>query len=138
MSAKPLSRGEAARRSPCPVACGLDMFGDRWTLLVIRDMMLGKRRFKEFAASPEGVPTNILAERLARLEEAGLVMREPVEPGARHQAYRLTPKGQALRPVLAAMRDWGLRWVPGTAAAVGARSQASSARPSSRPGTGRL
>ena len=61
-----------ARRSLCPVACSLDILGDRWTLLVIRDLFAGKSRFGEFLASPEHIPTNILAERLKRLERAGL------------------------------------------------------------------
>ena len=60
-----------ARRSQCPVACSLDLIGDRWTLLVVRDLFPGKSRFGDFASSPEGIPSNILAERLKRLEAAG-------------------------------------------------------------------
>jgi DNA-binding HxlR family transcriptional regulator len=103
------------RRSPCPVACSLDLFGDRWTLLVIRDLFLGRSRFKDFSASPEGIPTNILSDRLARLVERGLVEKVPAEDGSKRLAYRLTAKGEALRPILVAIRDWGLRWEPGTA-----------------------
>src|SRR5712692_4980605 len=62
-----------ALRSRCPVACSLDVLGDRWTLLVIRDLFAGKSRFGEFVASPEHIPTNILSERLKRLERAGLI-----------------------------------------------------------------
>jgi len=62
-----------ARRSPCPVACALDLFGDRWTLLVIRDLLFGRSRFKDFSASPEGIPTNILSERLGRLLAANVI-----------------------------------------------------------------
>ncbi len=102
------------RRSPCPVACSLDLFGDRWTLLVIRDLMLGRSRFKDFAASPEGIPTNLLSDRLARLVEGGLVEKVPAGDGSKRLAYRLTDKGEALRPVLLAIRDWGLRWEAGT------------------------
>jgi DNA-binding HxlR family transcriptional regulator len=98
------------------VACSLDLFGDRWTLLVIRDAFLGRSRFKEFTASPEGIPTNILADRLARLVASGILEQEPSEPGSRHLAYRLTQKGRALAPVLRSLRDWGLAWVPGTKA----------------------
>src|SRR5256885_15547057 len=58
-------------RSPCPVACSLDLLGDRWTLLVVRDLFWGKTKYGEFLASPEGIPTNILADRLQRLEVAG-------------------------------------------------------------------
>jgi len=101
-------------RSPCPVACCLDLVGDRWTLLVVRDLLLGRSRFKEFAAAPEGIPTNILSERLKRLTEAGVVQKVEAAPGSRHQAYQLTPRGQALGPILEAMRDWGLQWEEGT------------------------
>ena len=58
---KPKPKPDPARRSPCPVACSLDVVGDRWTLLVVRDLLRGAERFKEIAASPEGIPTNILA-----------------------------------------------------------------------------
>lgn len=113
----------AKRRSPCPVACGLDIFGDRWTLLVVRDLMFGAERFKDFAASPEGIPTNLLADRLARLQSAGVVELTAAADGSRHPAYRLTEKGLALRPVLAALRDWGLEWEKGTRIrSAGARS----------------
>lgn len=98
------------RRSPCPVACSLDIVGDRWTLLVIRDLMLGRTRFRDFAASPEGIPTNVLSERLERLLQHGIVEQTPAEDGTKRLGYALTRKGKALRPVLEAMRDWGLTW----------------------------
>ncbi len=106
------------RRSPCPVACSLDLFGDRWTLLVVRDLMLGGTRFKDFAAAPEGMPTNILSDRLERLLANGVAEQVPTIAGAKRMAYRLTRKGLALRPVLKAMRDWGLEWERGTKAAL--------------------
>lgn len=102
------------RRSPCPVAGSLDILGDRWTLLVVRDLLLGRTRFKEFAAAPEGIPTNILSERLARLVEHGIAEQVPNAEGGKHLAYQLTKKGRALRPVLVALKDWGLAWQPGT------------------------
>jgi DNA-binding HxlR family transcriptional regulator len=102
------------------VACALDLFGDKWTLLVIRDLLLGHRRFKEFADGPEGIPTNILADRLQRLVVGGLVRQVPVGDGGRRLAYELTEKGEALRPVLKAVRAWGLRWEAGTEARRGA------------------
>ena len=111
----------AGRRSPCPVTCGLDLFGDRWTLLVIRDLIVGKSRFKDFTASPESIPTNILADRLARLLSGGVVRQIPAGDGARHFAYELTAKGQALKPIVRAIRDWGLAWEKGTIAALGAK-----------------
>ncbi|GAA5482193.1 putative HTH-type transcriptional regulator Rv3095 [Haloferula sargassicola] len=96
------------------MSCALDWFGDRWTLLVIRDLMLGATRFKDFAASPEGIPTNILSDRLARLVEGGLVEKVPAGPGGKRFIYQLTEKGRALKPVVLAIRDWGLAWEPGT------------------------
>lgn len=109
------SPAPSSRRSPCPVACALDLFGDRWTLLVIRDLFLGRSRFKDFTASPEGIPTNLLSDRLERLTESGLISRVPLEGGKRF-AYELTEKGKALKPVLLAMKEWGLRWEEGTRA----------------------
>ena len=99
-----------ARRSPCPVACSLDIVGDRWTLLVIRDLLLGRTRFRDFAASPEGIPTNILSDRLERLLHHKIIEQIPAHDGTKRFAYSLTNKGKALRPVLKAMRDWGLAW----------------------------
>ena len=107
------------RRSLCPVACALDLFGDRWTLLLIRDLILGKSRFKEFVTSPEGIPTNILSERLNRLLKHKVVIRISAREGSKHLAYQLTEKGQALLPVLKSMRDWGLVWENGTKAQLG-------------------
>jgi len=104
------------RRSPCPISCALEIFGDRWTLLVIRDLLLGRSRFKDFLASPEGIPTNILSERLSRLLEHRVVTQVPATSGGRHLAYRLTKKGEALGAIILAMRDWGLVWEKGTRA----------------------
>ena len=103
-------KGRAPKRSPCPVALSLDIFGDRWTLLVIRDLFFGRTRFKEFAASPEGIPTNILTDRLERLLARGIIEQIPAEDGTKRLAYRLTKKGKALGSILRAMRDWGLAW----------------------------
>lgn len=107
------------RRSVCPLACGLDLFGDRWTLLIVRDLLAGDRRFKDFTGSPEGIPTNILSERLARLLKHKFIVQVTPPDGSKHLAYRLTAKGEALRPILGAMRDWGLQWEPGTQALIG-------------------
>ncbi len=96
------------------MACALDILGDRWTLLVVRDLLLGRTRFRDFAGSPEGIPTNILSERLERLARRGIVERVPAAEGARRQIYRLTAKGRALRPAVEALKDWGLAWEPGT------------------------
>ena len=108
----------ATRRSICPVACSLDLLGDRWTLLVIRDLFAGKSRFGEFLASPEGIATNILVARLQGLQLAGLVATEPCSERAGLLRYRLTARGKSLLPVLAAIRDWGLAHIHGTEAKI--------------------
>jgi len=102
------------RRSPCPVACALDIMGDRWTLLVIRDLLLGRSRFRDFTGSPEGIPTNILSNRLERLMESRIIKHCPAADGSKRKAYQLTEKGKALGEVLKALRDWGLQWESGT------------------------
>lgn len=101
-------------RSPCPVATTLDILGDKWTLLVIRDLFLGKRLYGEFTKSPEGIPTNILADRLRRLEAAGILTRQAYQDRPRRFAYALTPKGADLLPVLTEIIRWGNRHIPGT------------------------
>jgi DNA-binding HxlR family transcriptional regulator len=102
------------RRSPCPIACALDLLGDRWTILVVRDLFLGKQRFDEFLASPEGIATNILADRLKHLHQQGLVTKTADEDDRRRFHYELTPTGQSLRDVLIPLARWGLAHLPGT------------------------
>lgn len=111
---RPKTPPPPSRRSPCPVACALDLFGDRWTLLVIRDLMLGRTRFKDFTASPESIPTNILSDRLERLMESGIIHQIPAADGTKRLAYTLTEKGTSLKPIIKSIRDWGLTWEPGT------------------------
>jgi DNA-binding HxlR family transcriptional regulator len=106
-----------ARRSNCPVACTLDLLGDKWTLLVVRDLIVGKRRFDEFLASPEGVASNILADRLARLTAAGLVEQRPNPEHRGRATYHLTPRGASLESVIATVASWGLENLPGTSLA---------------------
>jgi DNA-binding HxlR family transcriptional regulator len=106
------------KRSPCPIACSLDVIGDKWTLLVIRDLYFGRSRFKELSTSPEAPPTNILTERLTRLLDAGMIRQVAASDGTKHRAYELTQKGVELLPVLETMRDWGLKWIPNTKALV--------------------
>ncbi|TDU81209.1 HxlR family transcriptional regulator [Prosthecobacter fusiformis] len=115
-SLSPPGSNPPSRRSHCPVACSLDIFGDRWTLLIVRDLVLGRNRFKDFASSPEKIPTNILSDRLERLLTQGFIIQVPSSVGSRRLAYELTEKGQSLIPVLRAIRDWGLKWEPGTEA----------------------
>jgi DNA-binding HxlR family transcriptional regulator len=106
------------RRSVCPVACTLDLVGDKWTLLIVRDLMSGKSHFKEFLTSPEGIATNILADRLARLAANGLIERYPSSEIAGREAYRLTQKGHSLRALMAQIKSWGLEHIDGTEAQV--------------------
>jgi len=96
-------------RSQCPVACTLDVIGDRWTLLVIRDLFFGKRHFAEFLASPEGIATNILTARLAWLAKLKLVRRVQVKADRRRVAYELTPAGTDLKPLLKEAGRWGIK-----------------------------
>ena len=104
----------ADSRSACPVACSLDLLGDKWTLLVVRDLLLGKATYSEFQNSPEGIPTNILAERLKRLLAAGIIEKSRYQERPVRYAYHLTKKGGDLRPVLLAMIDWGNQYIAGT------------------------
>lgn len=100
-------------RSCCPIACTLDLVGDKWSLLVVRDLLLGRTQFKEFSASPERIASNILSSRLAKLVDHGLVERFPAPDGSRRDAYRLTAKGASLAPVIKAITKWGLEYVEG-------------------------
>jgi len=101
---------EAKPRSGCPVSISLERFGDRWSMLIIRDLMVrGFRTFKEFQESGEGIATNILADRLRNLEAAGIIAGEAVKTDGRKVNYRLTEKGIDLAPVLLDLLIWGAR-----------------------------
>ncbi|HET7537476.1 MAG TPA: helix-turn-helix domain-containing protein [Candidatus Didemnitutus sp.] len=106
-------RSAVSLRSSCPVAGALDVIGDRWTLLVVRDLFAGKQRFGDFADAGEGIPTNVLADRLARLEDGGLIESTPYQKNPPRYAYALTAKGREVKPVLAALAQWSHRHVPG-------------------------
>lgn len=101
-------------RSCCPITNVLDTFGDKWTLLVIRDLVLGKKRYQELLSSPERIASNILADRLKKLEAAGLVIRQAYQQKPTRYEYLLTAKGEGLRPVLGAIVAWGQEHYPGT------------------------
>jgi DNA-binding HxlR family transcriptional regulator len=103
-------------RSACAIANSLDLVGDKWTLLVVRDLLHGKHTYGELANSREGIPTNILADRLKRLEAAGLIVSKPYQQRPTRYAYTLTPKGAALGDVLLAFVRWGKKYLPGTVA----------------------
>ena len=102
-------RPKSSHRSGCPVSISLEMLGDRWSLLIIRDLMVrAYRTFKEFRQSGEGIATNILADRLRKLEAAGIITAEK-DPDRRRVSYRLTEKGIDLAPVLLDLLIWGAR-----------------------------
>ncbi len=102
-------------RSGCPIASTLDVVGDRWSLVVLRDILLrGKRRYREFVNGPEAIATNVLADRLARLEECGIISKAPDPEDRRQFLYTPTERGLDLLPVLFGLIRWGLKHVDGT------------------------
>jgi len=106
MPGEPISK----RRSGCPVSVALDILGDRWSLLIIRDLMVrGLKTFKDFQESGEGIASNVLADRLLKLQAAEIILAEADEADGRRANYRLTEKGIALAPVLLEMLIWGAR-----------------------------
>jgi DNA-binding HxlR family transcriptional regulator len=97
----------AKRRSGCPLNATVEMLGDRWSLLIVRDMMLqGSRTYKEFLGCYEGIATNILADRLRKLQAYGIIVARPDPKDARKVIYLLTSKGIDLAPVLTEMVLW--------------------------------
>jgi DNA-binding HxlR family transcriptional regulator len=129
-----MSTAKLFARSACAVANSLDIVGDKWSLLVVRDLLHGKRTYGELAASPERIPTNILADRLERLEGTGIIVSTPYQERPTRYAYTLTPKGRALGDVLLAFVRWGKEHIPGTlalnqgSASVGPAAAAANAR----------
>lgn len=95
----------------CPVARTLSVVGDRWTLLILRDCFLGKTKFEEFAASG-GMTRHLLADRLKRLVEVGILERRAYSAAPKRYDYVLTPKGEELRPALTIMKEWGKKHLP--------------------------
>jgi DNA-binding HxlR family transcriptional regulator len=110
-----MSSAKTKERSGCPIDFGLDIFGDRWTLLVIRDLLfVGKRHFNELMQSPERIASNILAARLKKLEERGLISRAPDPDNRKQVVYELTEMGRDLTPVLVELVRWGGKYDPDT------------------------
>ena len=102
--------GKPKRRSGCPVSVALETLGDRWSLLIVRDLMVrGLQTFKEFQESGEGIATNILADRLRKLERAGILSADAEQADGRRIVYRLTEKGIDLAPVLLELLIWSAR-----------------------------
>jgi len=112
-----MSKSSRSDKSNCPISFSLDLFGDRWTLLVLRDLILwGKTRFAEFQASDEKIASNILSDRLRRLEQQGFVRIQKDPADARQKIYTATDKGRSLTPVLLEIAAWGASHDPKTGA----------------------
>lgn len=112
-----MTRRKEGRRSHCPISFALDVWGDRWTLVVMRDILLrGKATYGEFLASEEGIATNVLADRLAWLERQGIVTKARDPREHRRVVYRATRKGLDLLPIMLDMVLWSARYDPDTAA----------------------
>ena len=102
------------KRSTCAIANTLDLVGDKWSLLVVRDLLHGKHTYGQLVDSPEGIPTNILADRLKRLASAGIIASVAYQARPARYAYTLTKKGKALGDILLALVRWGKEYIPGT------------------------
>ena len=103
------------KRSDCSISYALDYLGDRWTLLVLRDLLFqGKRRFGDFATSAEGIASNVLTDRLKSLEAAGMITRSPDPENGRSVLYAPTQKAVDLLPVLLELTRWSARYDPHT------------------------
>lgn len=102
------------RKSDCPVHFALEVFGDPWVLLIIRDLMFKDRRtYSQFLRAEEGIATNVLADRLTRLEQDGIIAKDESPGGG---GYRLTPKGIDLLPIMMEIIGWSVKHDPRTAA----------------------
>jgi len=101
-----MKKSDTLADAPCPVARSVDLVGDRWSLLIVRDAFDGIRRFTDFQRNL-GVARNILADRLRRLVEAGILAVQPTAAGGAYQEYVLTARGARLFPVVVALRQWG-------------------------------
>lgn len=110
------SRGREQRRKYgelCPIALALDVIGDRWALLLLRDLFAGPKRFTDLASGLRGVGSAVLTERLRDLERDGVVTRRQLGPPAPAVVYQLTPRGTALEPVLVGLARWGAAYLAG-------------------------
>jgi DNA-binding HxlR family transcriptional regulator len=117
MSARTKTKGNPSKRlkrSDCPLSCTLDLIGDKWSLLIVRDLLFGSSRYGELLNSGEGIPTNILSQRLKHLEQAGIVeRRDSTQPRCRYD-YRLSEAGLKLAPAVRALAEWGRSEIAGT------------------------
>lgn len=107
-----MSRKNEGRRSKCPLSCTLELIGDKWSLLIIRDMLFfGKSSYNEFLESPEGISTNILNDRLIRLTELGLIKFTGLQ---KRKKYMLTEMGLDLKPVIESVAMFGMKHFKGS------------------------
>jgi DNA-binding HxlR family transcriptional regulator len=102
------------KRSDCPLACALDIVGDEWSLLIVRDILFGCSRVEEFLEAGEGIPRSVLASKLRSLEKAGVIrkIRSPTKP--KQETYQLTEMGMNLSPAIVALVKWGRANILGT------------------------
>lgn len=105
-----MPKSQPSQGDTCPVARSVDLLGDRWSLLIVRDAFDGTRRFGDFQQDL-GVARSVLADRLKRLVEAGILAVAPASDGTSYQEYRLTAKGDSLFPLVVALRQWGERYL---------------------------
>lgn len=112
MNSEEKKAAEGCNRSRCPVSCILEIIGDKWTLLVVRDLFFDHHTFKELQASPEKIPTNILADRLKRLEKNELIHRQLYQEKPKRYEYYLTDKGMDLLPIMRGMMEWSNKYIP--------------------------
>src|SRR5712664_254577 len=121
----------------CPIARSLDVVGERWSLLLVRELTLGPRRYRDLAAGLPGIPSNVLVARLKDLQGAGVVTRRTLPAPTDVTVYELTGTGQALQPALKELLDWGLHYgpepSPGDAAQLGWALLAAAGRPTALP-----
>ena len=101
-------------RSDCPITNALDVFGDKWTLVILRDLICGKKTYSQLADSPEKIPTNRLAERLKMLEAENILVKEQYQSRPKRYEYLLTQKGKDILPVLQEMAKWGNKYFEGS------------------------
>jgi DNA-binding HxlR family transcriptional regulator/putative sterol carrier protein len=111
MRSQPVKTPRRSYDQYCAVARGLDVIGDRWTLLLVRDLLLGPKRYKDLLSGLPGIGTNLLADRLKELEAAGIVERTVLPPPAGSAVYQLTETGQGLETVMSALGHWGARFL---------------------------
>jgi DNA-binding HxlR family transcriptional regulator len=119
-----MATGTPALRSQCPISLALEVVGDRWSLLIVRDLMFaGKRHYRELLQSDEGISSNILAERLKRLVDAGVLTRTEDPTHKQKAIYSLTAMGIDLLPVVAQLGIWGRKHMPVTQESAAAAAQ---------------